>query len=58
MKELVPTCVVKARWSEEHEGMIQERTDWEAVAREMGRIAHDCWCQWRLMQKKGGPQEE
>ena len=53
LPELVQRHTITPYWSEYYKVMTQERIDWKAISRELGRVPNDCKSKWRhVLQSK------
>lgn len=47
---LVASCKIESHWSKRTKAMTQERIDWNAVGKALGRVPIDCKRKWRSSQ--------
>ena len=50
MLEVVPQHLISSYWSDQYKVMTQDRTDWKAIGRELGRSALNCKSKYKLIQ--------
>ena len=58
MLELVPQHLIPSYWSTQYKVMTQERTDWKAIGKQLGRVPKDCNAKFNNIQSsklKKGP---